>query len=329
MLGQPVTEIEGVEGGANNRVFRVRAGRLDYALKLYPATAGDTRDRLGAETAALGFMNRHGLRTVPALVAADRASRIGLYEWIEGEPVDTATDDDIAAVLRLLMTLHALKTSEAATDLQPASEACLSGAELVAQIERRLIRLEQVAAELPVLAGLLKSGIVPAFGEARARAVRLYTEAGLTFAAPIELAHRTLSPSDFGFHNARRRRDGSLCFYDFEYFGWDDPVKPISDFVLHPGMSITDPQRRQFVAGALDIYGAEKLYGLRLRALFPLFGLRWCLILLNEFLPERWARRVQAGAVFNRATAFSQQLAKAETMLAVVNKSIAQFPYDG
>ena len=43
------------------------------------------------------------------------------------------------------------------------------------------------------------------------------------------MAQRALSPSDFGLHNALRGQDGQLRFVDFEYFGWDDPVKLVSD----------------------------------------------------------------------------------------------------
>ncbi len=50
-------------------------------------------------------------------------------------------------------------------------------------------------------------------------------------------------------------------------------------------------------------------------ALRPLFGLCWCLILLNEFLPERWFRRAYADAGLNHATAQARQLDKAEGML--------------
>ena len=328
MLGEAVTNVEKAEGGANNRVYRVRAGRRIYALKLYPATAGDTRDRLGTETAAISFMQKHGVRIVPALVGVDVAKGIGLYEWIDGEAVGMATDADIAAAARLLSVLHPLRLSAAATELPLASEACLAGSEIVAQIKRRLARLQEVATETPNLAALLADAIVPAFQAAMVRAQSQYADAGLDFAASIDPSCRTLSPSDFGFHNARRRFDRSLIFFDFEYFGWDDPVKPVCDFVLHPGMTMSHAQRRQFVFDTTEIYGADSTYQIRLRALYPLFGLRWCLILLNEFLPERWARRVQAGVALDRNTVFYQQLAKAEAMLTAVTKGFARFPYD-
>jgi len=104
---------------------------------------------------------------------------------------------------------------------------------------------------------------------------------------------RTLSPSDFVFHNALRRPDGGLTFLDFEYFGWDDPVKTISDFLHHPAMMLTKNQRSRFLTGAVDVYG-ESIVA-RLDALYPLWGLKWCLIMLNEYLGSEAERRQFAG----------------------------------
>ena len=39
------------------------------------------------------------------------------------------------------------------------------------------------------------------------------------------------SPSDFGFHNMRYNKN-KLFFFDFEYFGLDDPCKLFLDFVF-------------------------------------------------------------------------------------------------
>lgn len=327
LLRQRVTGIVGIEGGANNRVFRVSAGEATYAVKLYPASAGDQRDRLGSETSALNFMRRHGMRTVPELIAVDRAHRIGIFEWIEGEPITAARDRDVTAVLGLLSSVHALRTADSAGDLPAASEACLSGSEIIAQLDRRLARLRQVAGEVPALGRFLGDEVGPALVAAKARAERLYDQNGLAFGKPIDPTCRSLSPSDFGFHNARRLAHGALMFYDFEYFGWDDPVKPVSDFLLHPGMAMTDPQRRRFAAGAQELYGSEPTYCQRLQSLFPLFGVRWCLILLNEFLPERWARRLQAGITVDHATVVAGQLAKAQAMLEITRTSLVAFPY--
>ena len=101
-------------------------------------------------------------------------------------------------------------------------------------------------------------------------------------------------PSDFGFHNSLRQFDGSLAFFDFEYFGWDDPVKLTADVLLHPGTTLKPQLRSRFRVAAGEIYGNDPSFHKRLEALFPLIGLRWVLILLNEFLAH--ARQGGAGA---------------------------------
>jgi hypothetical protein len=57
-----------------------------------------------------------------------------------------------------------------------------------------------------------------------------------------------------------------------------------------------------------------------LAAFYPLFGLRWVLILLNEFIPERWRRRVLAGAGENWIEAKARQLLLARELLASISE---------
>jgi hypothetical protein len=90
-----------------------------------------------------------------------------------------------------------------------------------------------------------------------------------------------------------------------------DPVKLTADILLHPVTPITLPQRQRLCRAAQRLYGSDPTFGPRLNALYPLFGLRWTLIVLNEFLPDRWHRRVMAGATETWAVAKQRQLARA------------------
>jgi len=84
----------------------------------------------------------------------------------------------------------------------------------------------------------------------------------------------------------------------------------------HPGSPLGPLQRDRFHSAALAIYGADASFGARLEALYPLFGLRWGLILLNEFLPDRWRLRVAAGETESWAHAKTRQLSRARELLA-------------
>lgn len=302
LLGRPVLALTRVTGGANSRVYRAETPDGPRAVKLYPAGGGDTRDRLGAETGAIAFLTRHGVDCVPPLVAVDRSQGMAAFGWIEGSPVGPAGPADTEAALGFLRTLDGLRDAQGAGAMPEASEACLSLGELTRQIRQRLARLLAVP-DTP--RDFLKEvdQILATIGDDTADG---------NLPPPL----RTLSPSDFGFHNALRRPDGRLVFLDFEYFGWDDPVKLTADTLLHPGMMLTDAAKRRFADGALALYGArDPGFGGRLAQLMPLYALRWCMIVLNEFLPERWEHRVRAGEAADRPAVLDRQLTKARGLL--------------
>ncbi|MBT3703076.1 MAG: hypothetical protein HOG12_16235 [Alphaproteobacteria bacterium] len=77
----------------------------------------------------------------------------------------------------------------------------------------------------------------------------------------------------------------------------------------------------------MAVYGdADAAFKARLNALYPLYGLCWCLIILNEFLPDFWARRVAAAGTLDASVVRSRQLQKARRMLAHVEESIENGP---
>ncbi len=327
LAGAEVRTLEPVTGGGNNRVYgAVLADGRTVAAKCYPSQKEDPRDRLGVEFGGLSFLADQGVGpTLPRPLAADREAGVALYEWIEGEAVSAADPaarqpGDVDQALELLAKLHDLRLAPGAKDLPPGSDPCFSGADLVAGIAGRRKRLGEVAEENESLKAFLCREFDAALEGARQQAMRNYKAAGMDFDAVIPEPERTLSPSDFGFHNTRRRGDGSLVFLDFEYFGWDDPAKLTADIVMHPGMVLSANEGERFCQGLAEINREDPAYEKRLSTLWSLFGLRWCLILLNEFLPERWFRRVYADGGRDREAAQTRQLDKAEAMLRQVTE---------
>jgi hypothetical protein len=328
LLRAPVAAIERVHGfGRNSSVYRVRAGGASYALKQYPPRREGERNRAAIEFGALRFLAAHGIAAVPKALAADSERGYALIEWIDGDPVTDPTDADIAAAASFLGAIHALRHVNDAKAQPPAAEACLSAAEIVAQIERRLLRLGAIGAQEPKLAALLDGTGRPLLAQIGAWAIAGYTAAGLAFDQPIDASARTLCPADFGLHNTLRRTSGQLVFIDFDYFGWDDPVKLTSDFLLHPGMLLSDKLKRQFAAAAAAVYQGDGGFRARFSLLYPLFALRWCLILLNEFLPERWASRRNAGMEADWDAAKQRQLDRASEWMHSLATSFRCFPY--
>jgi aminoglycoside phosphotransferase (APT) family kinase protein len=327
LLGGPIEAIAPVRGaGRNSRIYRISQGGQNYALKHYPEPEKDGGRRLGVELGALGLMTDHGIACVPRVMAADRERGYALLEWIEGEVVTDPTRADIDAACAFLAAVHALRLVDEAQRQPPAAEACLCASEIARQIERRMARLAAIAGE-PELAAFLSKRVSALAAAIAAWAEDEYRIRGLSFATPVPPAARSLCPSDFGFHNALRTPRGPLVFLDFDYFGWDDPVKLCCDFLLHPGMQLSVAAKRGFAATVGRIYGDDPGFRLRLPLLFPLFALRWCLILLNEFLPERWENRRHAGVEVEWAAAKRHQLDRAADWVQSLAANFQRFPY--
>jgi hypothetical protein len=314
LLGAACLPVVPVHGGGNSRVYRVQAadGRR-YALKCYPDPPQDPRDRLGREWRALALLRQHGIDCVPQPVAHDPQRHAALYDWIEGEPVHGPGPAELADLVDFLARTHALGRTLAEDAAGPASHACPTPAHLSAQAGRRLERLLQ-AGPPAAARDFLERELAPLLAREAAGFLEATAAAGLDPCQPA--APVTLSPADTGFHNALAT-DRGLVFLDLEYFGWDDPAKLVADVLLHPRGAPPAPLRPRFLSAAAAIYGADDPDFLpRLRRSLPLLGLVWCLILLNELLPEGLRRRLRAahGTADARA-AQARQLARARALL--------------
>lgn len=311
---EPVESIAELRGGHNNRIFRVATRNGRFALKAYATT--DPRDRQGAEARALEFFERAGIAATPRLLAWDAAARCSLLTWLDGTAVEFVTDADVDQFARIQIAFDRATDGLARETIGEASEACLSGRRILTHIGRRLDRLAEVKRRLPQLAAFYDGALLPALDRLEREARAAYSALGLDFDEDIPDRRRTLIASDMGAHNALRAPDGTLYLLDFEYFGWDDPLTSVANFVLHPGMRLSERQAGSFTAAVLGHFGAAE-NGARLRALMPLYALRWCTIILGEFLPERWRHRRGSGAeLASWDEARRAQLAKAEALLA-------------
>jgi len=316
LVGWRVASVMPVRRGGNNRVFQLVGPESRAVLKIYPAQAEDQRDRLAYEFGALSFLVRHGVEEVARPIACDPERHCAVYEWIDGTPPGAVGVVDVDELADFFIRLQQLRDSSGAEALPEGATPALSPARVAEQLKQRLDRLQAVIAPETPVAQFLATSLAPAVAQAVEGLRRGCAEAALDFAGELPRQYRVLSPSDFGFHNALRRPNGRLAFLDFEYFGWDEPAKAVTDVMLHAGMSLSPALARRYRERVTDaMRHTDPLFPERLRLFFPAIRAVWCLILLNEFLPERWARRVLAGVTDDREAVEARQLEKARLML--------------
>lgn len=278
-------------GGGNNRVHVLKDGGL-WLLKEYFHHPDDPRDRLGTEFAFLTYLCDQGIRQIPKPYGQDRQLHLGLYEYIDGsapEP-DSLTDKDIVQAASFIKSINAQR--EKAVNLLPsASEAWFTLADHLSGIERRLNRLHQhmtIEDELDRAAGEFVAGSLTKAWQRVKEEICENTAGRLMEELP--LVDRCLSPSDFGFHNAFRTEKG-LVFYDFEYAGWDDPAKLVCDFFCQVKVPVPMMYFSSILESATELVQDKEWLERRIRYLLPAYRIKWCCIVLNEFLPVSRQRR--------------------------------------
>ena len=334
LLNRDVTGIERLGGGRNSQVYKVAVGGAQhFALKVYFRHPADKRDRLATEFGSFSHLWANGFREIPQPLATDPELGWAIYQFIEGDRIP-AGQVSVAEVLNaadFLGRLRDLSGQSESRNLGVASEAFFSVEAMLENLNQRLSRLRAVGEETAAhqtLRDFLAGEFTPLLERVTSWSESRLHAAGMSFAQKLSWEQRTLSPSDFGFHNALRQRDGRIIFLDFEYFGWDDPAKMIVDFLLHPAMSLSPDLKKRFVSAVLRRFADWPGLSGRVESVYPLFGLKWCLIMLNEFLPGELLRRQFASATgADRSTLQRQQLDKARQMLNRISREYECFPY--
>lgn len=278
-LPDPSAAGEVLHRGINSTVVRLADEGL--VAKLYPSPEGDGRDRVGTEFRAARFLWDHGVRTIPEPIDMDPVRRIGLFRYVEGERLrpDRVTRADVEQAVAFVLAIQERRGVPAARELPTASEAVFTLRGHVDVIDRRLTRLLEVVAKDSAEERFLTFDLAVCLSRVSQRTA--------DWGAILPASERVLSPSDFGLHNALRRSDGTLVFLDFEYFGWDDPAKLISDAFLQPDFPIPMEYRKTFLHGIWKGLGLPPGLPRRLDRVYPLLAIKWALIVMNAFLPDR------------------------------------------
>ena len=313
----PLREIQKLPGGRNNRVYRVDAGNDQFLLKHYYSSE-DSRDRLASEWSFAKFCWSHGIETVPRPVFSQPSAGLAMFEWIPGvTPAANQIDNEM--VDRAITFVKDINRHRDATDAQTlpdAAEACYCIADHLRCVDRRIGRMASIHA-MPEVAEIIEqtAQFVRCELEPKWRSVEATVRASEGLGQRLGGHDRVLSPSDFGFHNTLLMEGGGLRFVDFEYAGWDDPAKLVCDFFCQVDVPAPQGNWDRFVQSLMPLIEHPDALPLRCGLLRPIYQIKWCCIVLNEFLPEHETRRTFSGGMTPGATQLGTQLQKSRDML--------------
>jgi hypothetical protein len=315
-------------GGGNNKVFILEMNGIPkYVMKHYFRHAADPRDRCRAEWTFLEYAADAGISCVPKPIICDPDRGIAVYEYIHGHKVPTEhlSGNHITQALDFFEAINKNYDSGTPKNLLPAAESCFSMRDHLECVNRRIDRLLQMdtGSEIDRSAiHFVRNELIPRWENVRKDILEQEKQGLSGLDDCLKKRDICISPSDFGFHNAIQTDAGTVFFIDFEYAGLDDPVKMICDFFCQPEVPVPHSYLPMFSARVLDSLDNPGSHYRRLKMLLPVHTIKWCCIILNEFLPVGRARRIFANSDLDMNEIKGKQLKKAKNMFKMANTMI-------
>lgn len=308
-------KIEEISGGANNRVYKLQTGSFKYLMKSYYSDKEDRRDRLRAEFGFSDFLWCEGIRCIPRPVVQDMENRNALFEYTEGKKIlpEGVDENLISEALDFWVKLNSRKNSTRAKRIPNASEAYFSINGHLNNVNSRLKKLSEIEIDHPVFYAaklFVIDTLIPYWNSVKSEVVTDSELEGIKINDILPSADRCLSSSDFGFHNAILMDSGALKFFDFEYAGWDDPAKFVCDFFCQPKIPVSMEYFAAFSAAVASEFSDTGFHQFRMNLLFPVYQMKWCAIILNDFLPNGNKRREFSNNNISREKRLEIQLEK-------------------
>lgn len=287
LLGVPAVRLRPIYAGGNSQLFCVEGGGPAVVAKWYFDHGHDRRDRQNAEWTFLRYAEARRLKNVPQPLQCEGSYGVTLMSQLEGRPFDSPPEQThIAEAARFIAALNIADLNAPTEGLPVAAEGGFSFAAHSAILTQRIDRLASLSGGQELVKAAAR--LVEEMRTCHERWCEHIARCSTELTDPLPGTGRCISPSDFGFHNVLVGTDGNLMFLDFEYSGWDDPAKLICDFFWQPAIPVYEGYQEHFAIGVLSNSRAQAVQLERVRLLDPLFGLRWCCIILNPFLSD-WA----------------------------------------
>lgn len=272
--------------GKNSNAYCLINKKEKFLLKFYRKD-DINRIRLKRELDFLEFLDQFSFSNVPKLITSNHKQNWILMSWIDGTKIKNVDDDIIDKLLFFLCDIQKYKNKILSTRIKDASEACFSMQDHLSIIKKRMHKIQKFLESENFLSESQKILLLNAFKYADEKLFLNFNKAkdifnSESFKNHIESDFRVISPSDVGFHNCLLSKN-EIYFIDFEYSGWDDPLKLICDLVLQPEYNIP-------IANISSINKLIKKLNLisdwksRLEIMLDIYSVKWFCIILNPLI---------------------------------------------
>ena len=278
--------IKKIRYGCNSSTFCIIDRNDKFLLKFY-RNEKFNRIRLKRELIFLEFLNSFSFKNTPNLITYNEEYNWILMSWINGAKIKNVNKKIVEKLLFFLSDIQKFKNKKLSNKFINAAEACFSLQDHFLLIKKRMQKIEKIFDSEESLSCKQNNAMLNLYRKIDEKYLLSLNMAKDKFShdsykAIIKLDYRIISPSDIGFHNCLLLNN-ELYFIDFEYAGWDDPLKLICDLVLQPDYSIPKVYLG-LIRNLINKLNLVPDWQLRLEIMLEIYTIKWVCIILNPLL---------------------------------------------
>ena len=281
-----VSEYKIVNKGINSLIVKLtHFDNQKSTLKIYPNFIEDKRNRLQNEVTFLKFCEANNLKNIPKVYYSNPKNNFTILSWIDGSKLKSSENINLDEIANFFYLLNNPKLKKL-DHIEYASEANFEIKEtikLINQITRKkLIDLKKFSNNNDFYSWFNNFLIKDIYLTLKEVEDKFLFE-------NLNYKHkRIISQSDVGFHNILlENKCKNLFFIDFEYAGWDNPMKFISDWILQPDSFFQEQKPLEFFQPLVNSVILDANWKSNIRPYLLLYRLRWCLIISNKIFRLR------------------------------------------
>ena len=300
-----INQIKTVKSGKNSKIYKINTDKKKIILKSY---YGEKKLRIRKEFQFYKYLNQTNIDNVVTPIAFDFKNNLVALPYIVGNKIYKVQNKHIIQLSNFINKINRKNIYSRKIGL--AVEGINNRKNHITICQNRINKLKLVDKKSVIKKELylfLREKIIPTFKILKNK----INDKKILYQSKYKLYKKDMiiSPSDFGFHNVIESKK-KIFFFDFEYGGYDDPVKLICDFYCQPNQKVSIKQKEKFKKMIIKKYKNYKQLDYLISELLPIHHLKWCCIILNEFIPSKLSIRKHAGQLKNDV--LQSQLIKAK-----------------
>ena len=270
--------IKQFKSGRNNKVFKIIINKKKYVLKIFYNKKEPSFSRMKREIYFLKNAYKLKKNNVASLINYSYNKSYILTSYLQGRKILELSKIELFSISNFISHLNKNKF----TYPYLAIDSCNSLKDHINLLNRKYRFFKNNAIFNRELRFFIENKFLPTKVEVINKIKKNINKKILY--KKINKNNKIISPSDLSILNIKKYKN-KILYYDFEYSGIDDPLKLICDIYCNPSNNMNNINL--FTKKILNNFGLQEKKHYLLELFIPLHKLKWCLIILNEFIKDK------------------------------------------